>query len=222
MIAIDKHPGVHPIGVGEVVCRIIGKAVLQVVGYDVVEVVGCDQLCASQPGGCEAVVHAIQHLFESVDCEAVLLADARNAFKSLNRCAALLNIYNLCPSLAIILTNYYQSNVPLFIDDDIILSSEGTKQGHPLAMVTYAIGILPLIHRLTQPLVHQVCYADDAAALGKLSIIQSWWEALQCHGPLFGYYANPTKSWLIVKPEIKETACSVFADIDIIIRSEGH
>ena len=137
LIALDKHPGVCPIRVGDVAHCIIGKAVLQVVGHDVVEVAGCDQLCAGLPRGCEAVVHTVRHLFESADCEAVLLADARNAFNSLNRRAALLNIHNLCPSLAIVLTNCYRLDVPLFIDDDIIFSSEGTTQGDPLAMVMY-------------------------------------------------------------------------------------
>ena len=89
-------------------------------------------------------------------------------------------------------------------------------------MAMYAIGILPLIHHLNRTSVHQVWYADDAAALGKLFTIRSWWEELQCHGPLFGYYLKSTKSWLIVKREIEETACSVFADIDINITSEGH
>ena len=171
-IALDKHPGVCPIRVGDVAHCIIGKAVLQVVGHDVVEVAGCDQLCAGLPRGCEAVVHTVQHLFESADCEAVLLADARNAFNSLNRRAALLNIHNLCPSLAIVLTNCYRLDVPLFIDDDIIFSSEGTTQGDPLAMVMYICDRdTPSHHYLNQFSIHQVWYADDAAAVGKLSTI---------------------------------------------------
>ena len=77
--------------VGEVVCRIIGKVMLQVVRQDVLEVTDTDQLCAGQPGGYEAAIHAIRHLFGTPECEAVLLADAQNAFNSLNRAAALLN-----------------------------------------------------------------------------------------------------------------------------------
>ena len=94
LIAVNKMPGVHPIGVGEVVRRIIGKAILRVVRQDVLSVTGIDQLCAGQPGGCEAAIHAIRHLFRSPDCEAVLLADAQNAFNSLNKGAALLNVHN--------------------------------------------------------------------------------------------------------------------------------
>ena len=143
-------------------------------------------------------------------------------FNSLNRHAVLLNIHNLCPSLAIILTNYYQLDVPSFIGDHNILSLEGTTYGDHLAMVMYAIGIVPLIHHLDQFSTHQVWYADYAVAVGKLSTIRSWWEELQCHSLLFGYCANPTKSWLIVEPKIEETAHSVFVDTDINISFKGH
>ena len=37
----------------------IGKAVLKVTGQDILDVVGIDQLCAGQPGGCEAAVHDV-------------------------------------------------------------------------------------------------------------------------------------------------------------------
>ena len=59
LIALDKLPGVRPIGVGEVVRRLMGRIVLNVVGQDVLEVTGCDQLCAGLPGGCEAAVHSV-------------------------------------------------------------------------------------------------------------------------------------------------------------------
>ena len=84
LIALDKQPGVRPIGVGESVRRLLCKAVIQVIGPDVMEVAESFQLCAGQDGGCEAAVHAVRRLFESSDCEAVLLIDASNAFNSLN------------------------------------------------------------------------------------------------------------------------------------------
>ena len=40
LIALNKCPGVHPIGVGEVVRRIIAKAVLSIVKLDVLEAAG--------------------------------------------------------------------------------------------------------------------------------------------------------------------------------------
>ena len=46
LIALDKCPGVHPIGVAEVVCRLLGKAILSVAGTDVQHAAGAIQLCA--------------------------------------------------------------------------------------------------------------------------------------------------------------------------------
>ena len=104
LIALDKNPGVRPIGIGETSRRIIAKAVLRVVKQDVMDAAGCLQLCAGQRAGCEAAVHAMREIFADDGTEGILLADASNAFNSLNHCAALLNMFHLCPPLATILT----------------------------------------------------------------------------------------------------------------------
>ena len=98
LIPLDKCPGVRPIGVGEVPRRIIAKAVLRIIWGDIVEAAGPLQACAGQEGGCEAAVHAMRHIFQSPESEAVLLVDATNAFNSLNRQAALHNISVTCMS----------------------------------------------------------------------------------------------------------------------------
>ena len=46
LIALDKYPGVRPIGFGEVIRRIICKAVLSVLKFDILEAAGSLQLCA--------------------------------------------------------------------------------------------------------------------------------------------------------------------------------
>ena len=109
LIALEKCPGVRPIGVPEVCWRILGKAILSVVRADVLKVAGPWQLCAGQQGGCEAAIHATRLLFQE-SCEGVLLVDASNAFNSLNRQVALLNVQALCPSLAKVLANTYRDH----------------------------------------------------------------------------------------------------------------
>ena len=108
LIALDKNPGVRPIGVGEVVRRIIGKAVLGVLKEDVQRATGYLQLCAGQECGSEAAIHAMREVFSNDDNQGILLADASNAFNCLNRQTTLINIHTLCPPLAQILTNTYQ------------------------------------------------------------------------------------------------------------------
>ena len=148
LIAIDKRPGVRPIAIGETSRRIISKAILAVVKDDVREVTGCAQLCAGQDAGCEAAVHAMKTILENDATEAAILVDATNAFNLLNRHTALINIHSLCPSIAIALTNIYRGEGNLFIEDQILLSREGTMQGDPLAMSMFALGVMPLIKRL--------------------------------------------------------------------------
>ena len=145
LIAVDKIPGVRSIGIGKTSRRIIAKAILQVVKQDVLDATGCLQLCAGQRAGCEAAVHAMRMIFADEDTEGVLLVDASNAFNSLNRHVALLNMFQLCPPLATILTNTYRSASSLFIDGTSLLSQEGTTQGDPLAMPMYAISVVPVI-----------------------------------------------------------------------------
>ena len=54
LIALDKSPGVRPIGVREVVRRIVAKAALYVIRDDIQAAAGPHQLCAGQIAGTEA------------------------------------------------------------------------------------------------------------------------------------------------------------------------
>ena len=60
LIALDKDPGVRPIGIDETSRRIIAKAVLRVAKQDIMDAAGCFQLCAGQRAGCEAAVHTMR------------------------------------------------------------------------------------------------------------------------------------------------------------------
>lgn len=53
LIALDKNPGVRPIGIGETPCCIIVKAVLAVTRFDIQDAAGSVQLCAGQIAGTE-------------------------------------------------------------------------------------------------------------------------------------------------------------------------
>ena len=177
LIPLNKNPGVRPIGIGDTARRIIAKSVLTIIRGDIQDAAGTSQLCAGQIAGVEAAVHTVRSIFKDNDTEAVLLVDASNAFNSLNRQTALHNIRSLCPTLSTILINTYRSESDLFVDGDVISSSEGTTQGDPLAMPMYAVATIPLIKELQQQ-VKQVWYADDASAGGKIDMLQEWWKSL--------------------------------------------
>ncbi|KAL5266795.1 hypothetical protein ACHWQZ_G003996 [Mnemiopsis leidyi] len=85
LIPLDKNPGVRPIGIGEILRRIIGKCVTWSIKEDIESSAGGLQTCAGHKAGVEAAIHAIHDTYKEDECEGLLLVDASNAFNSLNR-----------------------------------------------------------------------------------------------------------------------------------------
>ena len=134
LIALDKCPGVHPIGVCEVARRIISKTILFLIKSDFQDMTDSSQLCANQIAGMEAAVHLMRSIFNEKETEVIILVDASNAFNSLNRKCFLLNIRLLCPAISPMLINTYRDSTDLFLGSETILSEEGTTQsfGHAI------------------------------------------------------------------------------------------
>ena len=222
LVPLDKKPGVRPIGIGEVVRRIIGKAILKVVGPAVESAVGRLQLCGGQAGGVEAAIHAIKSTYDDDETEGVLFADAANAFNCINRAVCLRNVQRLCPELAPALINTYRSPAQLYVGGEVIMSSEGTTPGDPLAITLYALGTVPLIREASTAGTIQSWYADDATSAGFLRRIRTWLSILIDRGSKYGYNINPSKSVLLVKPRFLELARELFANTGVDIRTDGY
>ena len=222
LIPLDKNPGLRPIGIGEVLRRIIGRSVMKTFKQQIMQAAGATQMCAGQKSGCEALVHAFHDIFEQDECEAVILVDADNAFNRLNRQMMLHNVKIVCPEVATYATNCYQNYARLFISGGHEISSEeGTTQGDPASMPIYALGLVPLLDSIDVPETQHGAYADDIGAIGKLKALLKWWIKLMNLAPNIGYYPNPEKSWLIVKPEKLQLAKAMFAGTRINITDQG-
>ena len=106
----------------------------------------------------------------------------------------------------------------------IIQSREGVRQGDPLAMIAYAILLLPLIRHLKREisLVEQPWYDDDAAAGGNFEGILEFLKMIQEFGPKIGYHPEPSKSVLVVSPANIDRARHVFKDIPDLKIVSGH
>ena len=122
LIPLDKNPGVRPIGVGEVIRRILARTILKCISNDLKALGKNKQLCLGQKSGIEHAIHALREAFSSSDSEALLLIDASNAFNSLNRHLALKNIERICPTIITALRNSYESPSNLYVDGKILLS----------------------------------------------------------------------------------------------------
>ena len=192
LVPLDKGdtkegtPGVRPVGVGEVLRRLVGKLLIGVIKDDITAAAGPTQTCTGIKAGIEAAIHAMHQVFADDETEAIILVDAENAFNNLNRKAALNNIRELCPSFHQYLQNTYRTPAKLVIPGeekyDIILSEEGCTQGDVAAMGKYGLAIKPLMDKLSDSVNSDMCkqvwYADDSSAAGKLTEMKSWWDTL--------------------------------------------
>ena len=223
LIALDKSPGISPIGIGETARRLIGRAIARVLS---------DDIQAAAAGSTPAVCWPPIRLQVCCLCHASsvwILGDRGSHSSWCDKCiqlskptAALRNFHHLCPLLSKILINTNREDVRLFIDGETLLSQEGTTQRDPLAMAMYAIAVNPLIHQLKHDTTKQIWFADDATTGGKLNKLREWWDCLTNDGPDYGYFPNASKTWLIVKEGYKDEVVSTFEGTQVVITVEGQ
>jgi hypothetical protein len=84
----------------------------------------------------------------------------------------------------------------------------------------------PLYHLYIQNLqqeseVDQIWFADDSAAGGDANRLRRWWNVIVQRGPAFGYYVNPSKTYLVVRQNGYEEAVKVFEDTGVHITTNG-
>ena len=146
--------------------------------------------------------------------------DAPKAFNSLNRIAVLWNIRALWPRCSRFLFNSYRGWAALVVcESESFLYSKGDTQGDPLSMFMYAlsavsslllISSLDHLYQLTQ-----VWYADDASACGNLDSLREWFYILKERGPSFGYFPEPSKSFLVVDDKQLSKGTEAFSGLGI-------
>ena len=120
MIALDKQPGIRPVGVGETWRRLMAKCLLKVVGPEAKSACGTTQLASSLEARIEGAIHAIRVLWEEHRKEedwGFLLIHAHNAFNEDNRTAMLWYVLHKWPSGAQFTFNCYRHWATLVVRD---------------------------------------------------------------------------------------------------------
>ena len=157
LIALDKQPGIRPVGVGETWRCLMAKCLLKVAGSEAKTACGTTQLAVGLEVGIEGAIHAMHFFWEEYKKEeywGFLLIDTRNAFNEENRTAMLWAVRHEWPSGAQFTFNCYRHWATLVVRDigdgsgHFLHSKEGVTQGDPLAIIAYGIGVLPLIREL--------------------------------------------------------------------------
>ena len=130
-----------------------------------------------------------------------LLVDTKSGFNEIHRVGMLRTVRNLWPSGARFVFNcYHWSSLVLRNGNgtaSFMHSREGVMQGEPLTMISYGIGILPLIKNLKQetPDVTQPWYTDNSGALGTFARLETYFDLLTRQGPGRGYHPNCPKAY---------------------------
>lgn len=128
LIPLDKNPGIRPIGVGEVLCRIIGKTISAFFKEEIKQAAGPLQVCAGHSAGAEAAMHAMNQIFDEEGTGGVLLINENNAFNQMNRFVAMHNIQITCKEKALYIINAYRSLFRLFISGrDLVARGHHTR-----------------------------------------------------------------------------------------------
>ena len=83
LIALDKQPGVQPVGIGEMWRRIFAKIVLKFTGPEATIAFQDDHMCAAFKAVIDSAIHGVQAPWDETltteNC-GFLLVDAKNAF----------------------------------------------------------------------------------------------------------------------------------------------
>eukprot|EP00978_Attheya_sp_CCMP212_P000833 scaffold1738_cov46-Attheya_sp.AAC.5 len=112
LLALNKWPGIRPIGVGEVWQRLITKVNLMVMVKAVKAICGENQLCVGLEAGVEGAIHAMQLIYEEhhkmEEDWGFLLVDTRNAFNKGSCIAMLWTVRHTLPSGARFCFNVYR------------------------------------------------------------------------------------------------------------------
>ena len=97
MVALDKHPVIRPVGVGEIWRIMMAKCMLRVAGPEAKAACGTTQLAGGVKVGIEGAIHAMRVLWEEHKHEedwGFLLIDAGNVFNEENQTAMIWDVRN--------------------------------------------------------------------------------------------------------------------------------
>jgi hypothetical protein len=131
------------------------------------------------------------------------LFDAKNGFNEVNRYLMLWVAAHRWTKASRFAFNRYRHQNIVYVRDRRgkppirILSREGITQGCSLSMNLYGVALLPLLKRMQAAVPDALApaYADDTAAAGKAVHNAACLSFLLRHGPRYGYFPDPGKSW---------------------------
>lgn len=177
LIALPKaNCGIRPIGVGEVFYRIAALRANSLVIEQAAKILLPIQYGVGVSGGCQQVIHQLQHVLEQAsDPVAALAVDFHNAFNTRHRGDILRALYTeeaLRPIWKIA-DFAYSAPSPLYTLSNnkwtaTLLSATGVRQGCPLSNLLYSVSVKKIYNDAIKdvPGVTAKAIQDDFTAVG--------------------------------------------------------
>ena len=203
-VALEKtDKKIRPIGISEILRRVVTKIVASSMKEDSKAVTGSTQV-QGLTAACEASNKAMNEMY--LPGNTILVLDAEAAFNNLSRTNALRTVAQKLPQAYNVLNNLYQHPTRGFYGNKEITVEEGIIQGCPLSTTFYDLGISALSDELKSDNIRHIWQCDDLAAAGKPAELKAWLQKVRTNGPGYGYKLNKGKSHVLSRnPEDLKT-----------------
>ena len=138
-----QKPGVRPIGVGEVLRRIIGKTVTTFIKGDIINAADPFNFLLARRVVVKMLCTLLTKCLRRRRIVKLFYLLMPRTLLSLNRTTSLLNIQQIFPEFAVFIINTYREPAKLYLPGGKhILSNEGTTQRDNCASGFYSLSIL--------------------------------------------------------------------------------
>ena len=207
LVAINKpgiKAGVRPIAMGELFYRVSAILAMHRVRDIAANLLLPHQYGVGVPGGCERIVHSLQHcLTDRSHRVCALKIDITNAFNTVDRVQLLNKLYAI-PQLSPIwrLVQFaYATDSPLLLqrcENVSLSSSNGVRQGDPLSGLLFCLYLQETLAAVAQEAsVQPYAYMDDLHVVGTPQQVIHALELLQTQLPHLSLKINTKKSQFI-------------------------
>ena len=204
-----NNESLRPIAVGEVLYRMVVKDAARQAASTAAALLQPIQFGVGVPSGCEKIIHEIQSRLEDENKKNVGLSiDIKNAFNSIHRSEMMKALFSYPTLSSLFRISHWSYSTPslLFVrtNDNVttipdLASSRGTRQGCPLAMLLFCIGIQTAFNKAATaaPDSVQLALADDYTIIGPADSVKSVYNSFKVEAEKLGLEIQAQKSKLL-------------------------
>jgi hypothetical protein len=209
LVGFDKKGvsgGVRPIAIGELFYRVTATYAVRKVIPAAVTLLSPHQYGVGVPGGCELIIHSLQHTLTDRSTDrrfAALRVDIRNAFNTCDRALLLRKLYDTPQLASLWRIAHFAYSTPSHLhlqgcEGEHIMSTNGVRQGDPLSSLLFCLYIRDMLTTVSQSAtVDLYGLIDDLHVAGEPDEVMKAWSTLQRCLTELRLTCNTTKSHFI-------------------------